>query len=74
MNVRVNRQGPRSRPPRSLGVVKGAGGISLVQAARRRRQAERAFEDHVRAMARRWDVAAVPPNDGPGAGDVLPRV
>jgi hypothetical protein len=47
-------------------------GASLVQAAMRRRIAERAFEDYVREMARRWTPP--PQGDGPGAGDVLPKV
>jgi hypothetical protein len=39
----------------------------------RRRQAERAFEDYVREMARRWNV---PPSMGssPGVSDSLPKV
>jgi hypothetical protein len=38
----------------------------------RRRTAERAFEDYVREMARRWTPP--PHGDVPGAGDVLPKV
>jgi hypothetical protein len=38
----------------------------------RRRMAERAFEDYVREMARRWNVP--PQGDGPGAGEALPKV
>jgi hypothetical protein len=50
----------------------GIGGVSLVQAAMRRRLAERAFEDYVREMARRWNL---PPQGGdPGASDALPKV
>jgi hypothetical protein len=37
----------------------------------RRRLAERAFEDYVREMARRW--AATADHDGPGAGDAIPK-
>jgi hypothetical protein len=47
-------------------------GGSLVQAAMRRRMAERAFEDYVREMARRWNLP--PQGDGPGAGEALPKV
>jgi hypothetical protein len=46
--------------------------MSLVQAAMRRRMAERAFEDYVREMARRWNLP--PQGDNPGAGDALPKV
>jgi hypothetical protein len=46
--------------------------VSLVQAAMRRRVAERAFEDYVREMARRWNVPST--GSGPGAGDTLPKV
>jgi hypothetical protein len=45
--------------------------IPLVQAAMRRRRAERAFEDYVREMARRWG-----PSNGDelaGPGTPLPR-
>jgi hypothetical protein len=34
--------------------------------------AERAFEDYVREMARRWSPP--PQGDGPGAGEALPKV
>ena len=49
-----------------------AGRVPLVQAAMRRRSAERAFEDYVREMARRWTPP--PAGSGPGAGDALPKV
>jgi len=45
-----------------------------VQEAMRRRLAERAFEEHVREMARRWARAPVPRSHGPGTGDALPKV
>jgi hypothetical protein len=60
--------GPSARPARASTV----GGVSLVQAAMRRRLAERAFEDYVREMARRWSVPSA--GSGPGAGDALPKV
>jgi hypothetical protein len=46
--------------------------VSLVQAAMRRRVAERAFEDYVREMARRWNVPST--GSSPDAGDALPKV
>lgn len=47
---------------------------SLVQAAMRRRLAERAFEDYVREMARRWNApATLDDRDGPGAPGQAPR-
>jgi hypothetical protein len=46
--------------------------VALVQAAVRRRLAERAFEDYVREMAHRWTPP--PSGDDPGAGDALPKV
>jgi hypothetical protein len=66
----------RRNSPRggSRGLDRGTAlsGASLVQAAMRRRMAERAFEDYVREMARRWNVP--PQGDGPGAGEALPKV
>jgi hypothetical protein len=45
---------------------------SLVRAAVARRRAERAFEQYVREMARRWQLG--PEDDGSGAdGGPLPR-
>jgi hypothetical protein len=38
----------------------------------RRRLTERAFEDYVREMARRWSLPSQ--GDGPGASDALPKV
>jgi len=46
--------------------------VSLVQAAMRRRVAERAFEEYVREMAQRWNLP--PQGDGLGAGETLPKV
>jgi hypothetical protein len=57
---------------RGLDRASAVSGATLVQAAMRRRLAERAFEDYVREMARRWNPP--PQGDGPGAGDVLPKV
>jgi hypothetical protein len=45
--------------------------LPLVEAALRRRRAERAFEDYVREMARRWRIA--PDREGTGGGEALPR-
>jgi hypothetical protein len=57
---------------RRLDRVTTAGRVSLVRATMRRRAAERAFEDYVREMARRWSP---PPPDGrPGVSDLLPKV
>jgi hypothetical protein len=44
----------------------------LVRAALRRRRAERAFEDYVREMARRWRVTPGH-NRTDGGGEALPR-
>jgi hypothetical protein len=44
---------------------------SLLQAATRRRRAQRAFEDRVRVMARRFAPSG---DDGAGARRPLPRV
>jgi hypothetical protein len=49
-----------------------ANDLPLVQAALRRRRAERAFEDYVREMARRWRLG--PGYEEPEAGgEALPR-
>jgi hypothetical protein len=46
--------------------------IPLVRAAVAKRHAERAFEDYVREMSRRWKIP--PDHDGSGAdGGPLPR-
>ena len=74
MKVGVERHEPRSGPSRPPRPVPGADRIPLVQAAMRRRQAERAFEDYVREMSRRWGVDVGPRRDGPGAGDMFPEV
>ncbi|MEA2270903.1 MAG: hypothetical protein QOC64_3513 [Solirubrobacteraceae bacterium] len=58
---------PRGRPPQG----RTGAQIPLVQAAMRRRRAERAFEDYAREMARRWG-----PSNGDelaGPGTPLPR-
>jgi hypothetical protein len=68
----VERRIPLHGGSRGLDRVPATSGASLVQAAMRRRVAERAFEDYVREMARRWN--SPPQGDGPGAGDVLPKV
>jgi hypothetical protein len=52
---------PPPAPPPG-GSRRREGELSLIQAAVRRRTAERAFEDYVREMAQRW-------NPAPGAGD-----
>jgi hypothetical protein len=47
--------------------------LPLVRAAVRKRRAERAFEEYVREMARRWHLAL--DHEGSGAdGGPLPRV
>jgi len=63
----LHRDPPR-RPDRPATTV----GVSLVQAAMRRRIAERAFEDYVREMSRQWAPRSA--DGGPGAGDTLPKV
>jgi hypothetical protein len=68
----VERQGPSPEAARPLGRVLVPTGASLVQAAMRRRSAERAFEDYVREMARRGNLPSQ--SDGPGAGGSLPKV
>jgi hypothetical protein len=68
----VERRNPLQGGSRGLDRASTVGGASLVQAAMRRRMAERAFEDYVREMAQRWNLP--PQGDGPGAGDVLPKV
>jgi hypothetical protein len=55
MNGSVDTPHPRPGPAPG-GSGRRAGQLSLVQAAARRRIAERAFEDYVREMARRWDA------------------
>jgi hypothetical protein len=47
--------------------------LPLVAAALRRRRAERAFEDYVRELARRWRLGA-DHEDAGGGGEALPRV
>jgi hypothetical protein len=59
---------PLRRPPHQ----RTGAEIPLVQAAMRRRLAERAFEDYVREMARRWEPAA--PADRADPGEPLPGV
>jgi hypothetical protein len=68
----VERREPLHGGSRGFDRVSVSSGASLVQAAMRRRMAERAFEDYVREMARRWNLP--PQGDGPGAGDALPKV
>jgi hypothetical protein len=68
----VDRREPLHGGSRTLARVSTTSGVSLVQAAMRRRLAERAFEDYVREMARRWNLP--PQGDGPGAGEALPKV
>jgi hypothetical protein len=68
----VERRNSLQGGARGLDRASTISGASLVQAAMRRRMAERAFEDYVREMARRWKLP--PQGDGPGAGDVLPKV
>jgi hypothetical protein len=58
---------PRRRPPQG----RTGAQIPLVQAAMRRRRAERAFEDYVREMARRWGASGG--DDLAGPGTPLPR-
>jgi hypothetical protein len=57
-------QGRRSGAP-----TRRAAELSLIQAAMRRRVAERAFEDYVREMARRWAPAQ---QDGTSPGEPPP--
>jgi hypothetical protein len=57
---------------RPVSRASGNRGVSLVQAAMRRRLAERAFEDYVREMSRRWSLP--PHGGGTGASDALPGV
>jgi hypothetical protein len=67
----VERRDPLHDASRAPGRDPAVGGVPLVQAALRRRSAERAFEDYVREMARRWNLPAG--GNGPDAGDVLPK-
>jgi hypothetical protein len=68
----MERRDPFPDTSRAPGRDLAEGGVPLVRAAMRRRSAERAFEDYVREMARRWNL----PTQGSssGAGDVLPKV
>jgi hypothetical protein len=68
----VDRREPLHSGSRALARDSTISGVSLVQAAMRRRLAERAFEDYVREMARRWNLP--PQGDGPGARAALPKV
>jgi hypothetical protein len=68
----VERQAPLHDGSRVPGRDPAVGGVPLVRAAMRRRSAERAFEDYVREMTRRWNLPGQ--GSGPGAGDVLPKV
>jgi len=68
----VERRDPLHDTSRSHGRDPAAAAVPLVRAAMRRRSAERAFEDYVREMARRWNLPAQ--GSDPGAGDVLPKV
>jgi hypothetical protein len=68
----VERREPFPGSVRGLDRVSAINGVSLVQAAMRRRVAEREFEDYVREMAQRWELP--PQGDGPGAGEALPKV
>jgi hypothetical protein len=64
---------PTSFPPSNDGPDRTGRDLPLVRAAVRKRRAERAFEDYVREMARRWHLA--PDHEGPGVdGGPLPRV
>jgi hypothetical protein len=69
----VERREPLRGGSRRLGAPSTTIGVPLVQAAMRRRIAERAFEDYVREMARRWSLPRSA-DSGPGAGDALPKV
>jgi hypothetical protein len=68
----VNRRDPLHDGSHALGRDSVAGHLPLLQAAMRRRSAERAFEDYVREMAQRWTPPAA--GDDPGAGKALPKV
>jgi hypothetical protein len=71
MNVAVDR--PTRHASSNAAPLGDGTDLPLVRAARRKRRAERAFEEYVREMTRRWQLA--PDHEGSGAdGGPLPRM